>query len=104
LWTVIRRDAFGSLLDDRRFVGFAAFGLHVELVDEGPEGRRAALELARHVNEPLRVGERLLTGRPQGDPGMGAHHVQQRRDRLGNRTAIARDMQAAQQVEGIRHL
>ena len=59
--------AFGAFLDDRRFVRFAVLGVRLELVDKGPERGGAALEMARHVDQPLTVGERLLAGRPEGD-------------------------------------
>jgi membrane protein implicated in regulation of membrane protease activity len=62
--------AFGAFLDDRCFVSLAALGIHLELVDKGAERGGTALELARHVDHALDIGEGLLTRRPQRDPGM----------------------------------
>jgi hypothetical protein len=94
----------GALLDDWRFVDLAALGIDLELVDKGPERRRAALELPRHFNEPLDIGERLLAGRPERDPGMRTDAVEQPGDRLRDRAAVAPDMQFPQQVEGVGNL
>lgn len=51
-------------------ISLAAFGIHVQFVDEGPEGWRAALKLAGDVDKPLGIGEGLLAGWPKRKPGI----------------------------------
>ena len=43
----------------------AAFGIRLEPLDKGAEGGCAPFEMARHVDQPLAVGEGLLDGRPE---------------------------------------
>ena len=57
------------------------------------------LEAPREVNQPQAIGERLLTSRPERDAGMGAHRLEQHRDRLGDRAVIAPDMELRQQSQ-----
>src|SRR3984893_2630018 len=65
----------GALFDDRSLVGLAAFGVSLELLDEGPERGSAPLEMPCHVDEPLTICERLLATRPKRDTGMRAQSL-----------------------------
>ena len=94
----------GPLLDDRGLIGLAALGIRLELLDEGPEGGSAPLEMPRHVNQPLAIGERLLAGRPKRDAGMCAHCFQQHDDGFSNRAVVAPDVKAPQELQGVGYL
>ena len=91
----------GALLDDRSLVGLAALGIRLELLDEGAEGGSASLEMPRHVDQPLAVGERLLAGRPERDAGMCAHGLQQHGDGLSDRAVVAPDVKPPQELQRV---
>ena len=70
---------------------------HVRRVEGGIEHAEPALDRPvaadwchqKIADEPLDIGERLLAVGPECDPGMRAHAVEQHRDGLGDRAAIA---------------
>src|SRR5439155_22402077 len=75
--------ALGAFLDDRRVRLSTAPRVVLELVDERAErGRTAGLEATREVDHPQYVRERLLAGRPHGEPGVRARDREQARDRV----------------------
>ena len=98
-------DAFGPFLDHRRFRRLAPLGVRGEPVDEGAEAARAGgFESPRQLQHAQDVSQRLLSGWPHGDAGMRARRVEQARERLRDRPAVAAQMQLAEQGQGVEDL
>ena len=97
--------ALGALLDHRRLGALAALGAVLEPVDEAAErGGAAGLEAARLLEHAQHVGQRLLAGRPDGDAGVRAGGVEEGGEGVGDRPAVAAQVQLAQERERRGHL
>ena len=72
-----------------------------KLLDKCAKGGSAPLEMPRHVDQPLTVGERLLTVRPESDAGMRPYGFQQHGNGLGDRAVVAPHMKPSQKLQGV---
>ena len=91
-------NALGALLDDRRFIDFAAFCVSFDALDEGAKGRRTPLKSPSRIDQPLTIGERLFAILPKSDTSLSSDGLQKHRKRLRDRPTIAADMKSAQKI------